>query len=119
MEFVPLALACGHLVVSPATFRFATPTEDTLDAWASSPASEVECPEGCGWQAWVAEPTPEPRYEIADVEAIYNEGRIVVSGILGPVEVDDETYAAFFGRDGSIDDEALERLLDLDGDDSP
>jgi hypothetical protein len=44
-EFVPVALACGHVIQGVAHF-------DT------GPPSRVECQEGCGWQEYVIEPDP-------------------------------------------------------------
>jgi hypothetical protein len=45
MDFVPLALGCGHHAEGMQHFRF-DPEKPT----------EVLCPEGCGWQRYVIEP---------------------------------------------------------------
>jgi hypothetical protein len=45
MEFIPIALACGHILRGPAIFEM-YPGEPTL----------IECPEGCGMVEFVIEP---------------------------------------------------------------
>lgn len=49
MEFVPLALACGHLLEGFAQF----------EAGGGEPPV-VECPRGCGMQPFVADPFDMP-----------------------------------------------------------
>lgn len=63
MEFVPVALSCGHLIEGIAHF-------DT------GPPPRVECQQGCGWQTFVIEPnescaampTPGTRCDVCGVE---------------------------------------------------
>lgn len=44
MEFIPIALSCGHLLQGPAMFEM-RPGQETL----------IECPEGCGMVRFVIE----------------------------------------------------------------
>jgi hypothetical protein len=48
MEFVPIALACGHVVTDWAWFE--------APAVGSAEPARVECPEGCGFVEFVVEP---------------------------------------------------------------
>lgn len=48
MNVVPLALACGHVIVDAAVFEYDP---------GRVPRTMVECPEGCGFQSYVIEPS--------------------------------------------------------------
>lgn len=45
MDWVPVALACGHVVHGAACYMI------------TDSGSFVECPQGCGWQTYVIDPT--------------------------------------------------------------
>lgn len=50
MEFVPIALGCGHLIDRPALFEIHPDGSDI---------SRAECPDGCGMQPFVVDPVDE------------------------------------------------------------
>lgn len=59
MEFVPIALACGHVTSGFVSFRrMVGPGEDGL--------SRIECPDGCGWQTWIADPISDELVRLAE-----------------------------------------------------
>jgi hypothetical protein len=57
IEFVPIALGCGH-VVTDEWPMITWDLEDTGEAFGPAPgsSSRIECPSGCGLQTWVKDP---------------------------------------------------------------
>lgn len=50
-EWVPVALACGHVLVGQGYYQV-----PGVEEAAAGETALVECPEGCGWQRYVVEP---------------------------------------------------------------
>lgn len=89
--FVPIALACGHVVQEMARFEY---DPDRV------PRTLVECPEGCGWQGYIVEPGEDggclcesPFHHVC--------GREVTVVDLGTLEKGDEVEIGFGREDGA------------------